>query len=146
MNSTKLRAGVLAAVILATGTFGLAGCAGDAGTTTGGANSSNSESSESGSKSDTSDVATDLETARQAIVDALAENPDWKQVMLAGDVKQPTQKYGLLVMPFVKSEAAKRVTGTVDIADGKYVIEAESAETGETWQIDQDGNITQASE
>jgi hypothetical protein len=63
--------------------------------------------------------------------------------MLAGDVKQPTQKYGLLVMPFVKSEAAKRVTGTVDIADGKYVIEAESAETGETWQIDQDGNITQ---
>jgi hypothetical protein len=66
--------------------------------------------------------------------------------MLAGDVKQPTQKYGLLVMPFVKSEAAKRVTGTVDIADGKYVIEAESAETGETWQIDQDGNITQASE
>lgn len=141
MNTTKLRAGVLAAVILTAGTFGLAGCAGDSGSTSG-----STSGSSSSSQSETSDVAADLETARQAIVDALAEDPNWTQVMLAGDVKQPTQKYGLLVMPFVKSEAAKRVTGTVDISDGKYVIEAESAETGETWQIDQDGNITQAAE
>lgn len=140
MNTSKLRAGALAAIILATGTFGLAGCAGDSGTTSG------SSSSSSSSQSETADVATDLETARQAIVDALAEDPNWTQVMLAGDVKQPTQKYGLLVMPFVKSDAAKHVTGTVNITDGKYVIEAESAETGDTWQIDQDGTITQVSE
>ncbi|MFK3677048.1 hypothetical protein ACI2IP_04920 [Microbacterium sp. NPDC090218] len=146
MNSKKLRAGALAAVILATGTFGLAGCAGDAGTTSGGSDSSSSSSDSGSSQSGTSDVATDLETARQAIVDALAEDPNWTQVMLAGDVKQPTQKYGLLVMPFVKSDAAERVTGTVNIADGKYVIEAVSAETGETWQIDQDGKIAQVSE
>jgi hypothetical protein len=140
MNTSTLRAGALAAIILATGTFGLAGCAGDSGTTSG------SSSSSSSSQSETADVATDLETARQAIEDALAEDPNWTQVMLAGDVKQPTQKYGLLVMPFVKSDAAKHVTGTVNITDGKYVIEAESAETGETWQIDQDGNITQVTE
>jgi hypothetical protein len=140
MNTSTLRAGALAAIILATGTFGLAGCSGDSGTTSG------SSSSSSSSQSETADVATDLETARQAIEDALAEDPNWTQVMLAGDVKQPTQKYGLLVMPFVKSDAAKHVTGTVNITDGKYVIEAESAETGETWQIDQDGNITQVTE
>lgn len=136
MNTNKLRAGVLAALILTSGTFGLAGCATDSAATPGG----------SQSEETTADVATDLEGARQAVMDALADNPDWKQVMLAGDVKSPTQKYGLLVMPFVKSDAAKRVTGTVEIDGGKYVIEAESAATGETWQIDQDGKITQVSE
>lgn len=136
MNTTKLRAGVLAALILTTGSFGLVGCATDSGATSG---SSQTEET-------TADVATDLETARQAVVDALADNPEMTQVMLAGDVQQPTQKYGLLVMPFVKSEAAEKVTGTVNITGGKYVIEAESAATGETWQIDQDGNVTQVSE
>lgn len=136
MNTTKLRAGVLAALILTSGAFGLAGCATDSGATPG-----TSQTAEA-----TADVATDLETARQAVVDALADYPDMTQVMLAGDVKQPTQKYGLLVMPFVKSEAADKVTGTVNIDGGKYVIEAESAATGETWQIDQDGTITPVSE
>lgn len=92
------------------------------------------------------DVAVDLQTARQAVEDALAEDPTWTQVMLAGDVTQPTQKYGLLVMPFVQSEAADRVTGTVEIDDGSYTIEAESAETGQTWQIDQDGAISEVTE
>lgn len=139
MNTNKLRAGVLAAVILTTGAFGLSGCATDSGATTGGSGSSQAEET-------TADVAADLETARQAVVDALAENPDLTQIMLAGDVKQPTQKYGLLVMPFVKSDAAEKVTGTVNVDGGKYIIEAESAATGETWQIDQDGKISQASE
>ncbi|MCT9821225.1 hypothetical protein N3K63_13150 [Microbacterium sp. W1N] len=142
MNSNKIRAGVLAAVLFGAGALGLAGCATDSANST----SSNGGSSNSSTQSETSDVAADLETARQAVEDALAENPDWTQVMLAGDVKQPTQKYGLLVMPFVKSDAADRVTGTVNISGGKYVIEAESAATGETWQIDQDGKISQVSE
>ena len=50
------------------------------------------------------------------------------------------------MVPFVPSDAASRVQGTVDIKDGKYTIEADSAETGETWQIDQDGTITPAGE
>lgn len=131
MNRNKIRAAVLATLIAGTGAFGLTACATDAGT--------------GSSQTDVADVdvATDLEGARQAVVDALADNPDWKQVMLAGDVKAPTEKYGLLVMPFVKSDAAKRVTGTVNIDGGKYIIEAESAATGDTWQIDQDGKISQ---
>ena len=134
MNTNKIRAAALALMIAGTGAFGLTACSSD-----GAASSSQTQTADV-------DVADDLQTARQAIVDAPADNPDWSQVMLAGDVKQPTEKYGMLVMPFVQSDAAKRVTGTVDISDGKYVIEAESAETGLTWQIDQDGNITEVAE
>jgi hypothetical protein len=134
MDTKKIRAAALALMIAGTGAFGLTACSSD-----GPATSSQTQTADV-------DVADDLQTARQAIADALAENPDWSQVMLAGDVKQPTEKYGMLVMPFVQSDAAKRVTGTVDISDGKYVIEAESVETGLTWQIDQDGNITEVAE
>jgi len=136
MNTHKLRAGALAALIAMTGTFGLTACAGDS---TGAGGSSQTQTDEV-------DVAEDLQTARQAVEDALAEDPNWTQVMLAGDVTQPTQKYGILVMPFVKSDAAAKVTGTVNIDGGKYVIEAESEASGETWQIDQDGNISQVAE
>ncbi|WP_425836887.1 hypothetical protein [Microbacterium sp. PA5] len=131
MNTNKMRAATLATLIFATGAFGLTACS-----TTPADNGSQTEVADV-------DVAADLQAARQAVVDALAEDPSWKQVMLAGDVQQPTEKYGLLVMPFVKSEAAERVTGTVNIDGGKYVIEAESAATGQTWQIDQDGNISE---
>lgn len=91
----------------------------------------------------TVDVATDLQTGRQAVLDALAKQ-DWPQVMLASDVTVPTMKYGLMVMPFAHTGAAKRVTGTVTINGGKFVIQAVSAATGQTWQIDQDGNISKA--
>jgi len=134
VNKNKINAAVLATLIAVTGAFGLSACSSD-----GNGGSSQVDVSEI-------DVAEDLQTARQAVEDALAEDPTWAQVMLAGDVKQPTEKYGLLVMPFVKSEAADRVTGTVTITDGKYVIEADSAATGQTWQIDQDGNITEVAE
>ncbi|RLK48124.1 hypothetical protein [Microbacterium telephonicum] len=142
MNSNKIRAGILAAVVFASGTFGLAGCASDTSANSG--SSTGSTSSEGSSvQSSESDVTTDLEAARQAVVDGLEAKPGSTQIMLAADVKQPTEKYGMLVMPFVKSDAAKRVTGTVNIDGTAYVIEAESAETGQTWQIDQDGNITE---
>ncbi|WP_062135767.1 hypothetical protein [Demequina aestuarii] len=137
MNTTKMRAGGLAVLIAATGAFGLTACGsdtdGDAGTDT--------EVSEQASV----DVATDLETAKAAVDEALADD-DWTQVMLASDVDSPTVKYGLMVMPFVASDAADRVTGTVDIDGGDYTIEAVSAATGETWQIDQSGEITQVTE
>jgi len=134
MNNTKIRAAALATLIALTGAFGLSAC------------SSDSAPDASQTQSTEVDVAEDLQAARQAVEDALAEDSSWTQVMLAGDVTQPTQKYGLLVMPFVKSEAAKRVTGTVTIDGGKYVIEAESAETGHVWQIDQDGTISEVAE
>jgi len=137
MKNDKLRAAGLALLIAATGTFGLTACSSD---------------DDSAASSDTVasvpadvDVATDLQTARQAVIDALADD-DWAQVMLASDVDGPTVKYGLMVMPFAPTDAAERVTGTVNIDGGKYVIEAVSAATGDTWQIDQDGTISQVSE
>jgi hypothetical protein len=55
-------------------------------------------------------------------------------------------KYGLLVVPYSYSDAASRVQGTITITDGKYTIDADSAATGDTWRIDQDGKITEVSE
>ncbi|MDN4479941.1 hypothetical protein [Demequina muriae] len=138
MNKNTMRAGGLAVLIAATGAFGLTACSsdaeGDAGTET------------EATEQTTVDVATDLENARAAVEEALAEDDSWTQVMLAGDVEAPTQKYGLLVMPFVASDAAESVTGTVNIDGGNYTIEAESAASGDTWQIDQDGEITPVTE
>ena len=135
MKTTKMRATGLAIVIAATGAFGLTACSED----------SAAPAESAGVEQSAVDVATDLETARQAVLDALADD-DWAQVMLASDVTEPTVKYGLMVMPFAPTEAAERVTGTVNIDGGKFVIEAVSAATGQTWQIDQDGNITEVTE
>jgi hypothetical protein len=132
-NNKVLTTG-LGLLIAVTGAFGLTACSGD----DAGAGSSE------GTEVDV-DVATDLQTARQAVLDALADD-DWAQVMLASDVEAPTVKYGLMVMPFVATDAAARVTGTVTIDGGNFAIEAESAATGQTWQIDQDGTITEVTE
>ncbi|MDE0573607.1 hypothetical protein ON058_09300 [Demequina sp. B12] len=136
MNTKKMRAGGLAVLIAATGAFGLTACSSDDG-----AAGTDTEVSQEAAV----DVATDLETAKAAVDEALAGD-DWAQVMLASDVDSPTVKYGLMVMPFVKTDAAERVTGTVNIDGGNYTIEAVSAATGQTWQIDQDGNISEAAE
>jgi len=126
----------LGLLVAFTGAFGLTAC-------------SSADGASGGDTADTAaagvDVAEDLQAARQAVLDALADD-DWAQVMLASDVEAPTVKYGLMVMPYVASEAAARVTGTVNVDGGSFVIEAESAATGETWQIDQDGAITQVTE
>ena len=136
MNTKTMRAGGLAVLIAATGAFGLTACSSDDG-----AAGTDTEVSQEAAV----DVATDLETAKAAVDEALA-GEDWAQVMLASDVDSPTVKYGLMVMPFVKTDAAERVTGTVNIDGGNYTIEAVSAATGQTWQIDQDGNISEAAE
>lgn len=91
------------------------------------------------------DVADDLNAAREAVAATLEADDSWKQIMLASDVDRPTEKYGMLVVPFIPSEAASRVQGTITIGDdGSYTIEADSAGTGDTWQIDQNGKITPA--
>lgn len=123
----------LGLTIALTGAAGLTGCS---------SSESKPAASSSAAQSE-ADVAADLTTARQAVLDALKDK-DWAQVMLASDVKEPTVKYGLMVMPFVKTDKAERVTGTVNIDGGKFVIEAVSAADGKTWQIDQDGTITEA--
>lgn len=129
-----------AALLLAGGlVFGAAACS---------SNNSGSDSTDKESGGDAvaacESVKVDLETARQAVEDALADDPSWAQVMLAPDVTGPTEKYGLLVMPFVASDAADRVQGTVEIKGGKYTIEADTTD-GVTCVIDQDSKITEAS-
>ena len=137
MKRTIITTG-LTALIALTGAFGLAAC------------SSGDDAASGGETAATTtqdiDVAEDLENARVAVADALAEDDSWNQIMLASDVKAPTVKYGLLVVPYSFSEAASRVQGTITITDGKYTIDADSAESGKTWQIDQDGTITPAGE
>lgn len=141
MKNTMKRTG-LGLLIAATATFGLTACGSDDDTTTGSSTSAAAEGAEAAADVD---VADDLETARTAVADALAEDDSWNQIMLASDVKAPTVKYGMLVVPFTPSDAASRVTGTVAIEDGAFVIEADSEATGQTWQIDQDGIITEKS-
>lgn len=126
----------LGLLVAFTGAFGLTACSSDDG--------GSADPAAETTATDV-DVAEDLQTARQAVLDALADD-DWAQVMLASDVDAPTVKYGLMVMPYVASDAAARVTGTVTIDGGNFVIEADSAATGDTWQIDQDGAITQVTE
>lgn len=133
MKQNKLLTTGLGLLVAVTGVFGLAACGDGSGA------SSEVQAADV-------DIAEDLENARTAVADALAEDDSWAQIMLASDVKAPTVKYGLLVVPFVPSEAASRVQGTVDIKDGKFTIEGDSAATGQTWQIDQDGKISEVSE
>lgn len=139
MKNTMKRTG-LGLLIAATATFGLTACGSDDDASAGSSTSAAADSAETAADVD---VADDLETARTAVVEALAEDDSWNQIMLASDVKAPTVKYGMLVVPFTPSEAASRVTGTVTIEDGAFVIEADSEATGQTWQIDQDGTITE---
>lgn len=135
MKRNKVLTTGLGLLITVTGVFGLTACGSDEG----------GSETPAASAAVEVDVKEDLENARTAVADALAEDSSWAQIMLASDVKAPTVKYGLLVVPYIASDAASRVQGTVAITDGKYTIEADSAATGQTWKIDQDGAITEVS-
>lgn len=136
MKTTKILTTGLGLLIALTGALGVTACSGDTGAGT---------AAQSSQATQNIDVAEDLENARQTVLEAL-EDDDWAQVMLASDVDAPTVKYGLLVMPYTYSEATERVQGTIEIDGGKFTIEADSAATGQTWKIDQDGTITEVTE
>lgn len=140
MKRNKVLTTGLGLLIAVSGAFGLAACGsgGSGGTET----PADTPAAEETTQEEV-DLAEDLQNARQAVADALAEDDSWAQIMLASDVQAPTVKYGLLVVPYVHSDAAARVQGTIAIDGGKFTIDAESAATGLTWRIDQDGNITE---
>jgi hypothetical protein len=138
VKRNKALTSALGIAVALTGVFGLTACGSDD-SGSGGSSAGEQAASES-------DIAEDLENARTAVADALAEDDSWAQIMLASDVTAPTVKYGLLVVPYTYSEAASRIQGTVNIDGGKYTIDGDSAETGQTWQIDQDGTITEKTE
>lgn len=142
MKHSILRAS-LALTLALTGTAGLAACSGssDSAATTQSAASETAQGEDAETKAD-------LELARQTILDTLADNPDLDQIYLASDVKKPTEKYGMLVVPYAYSDATEKLTTSiVKIEEGpKFIIGAVAAESQKTWEIDQDGTITEKTE
>ncbi|MDR1354812.1 MAG: hypothetical protein LBJ43_00810 [Propionibacteriaceae bacterium] len=87
----------------------------------------------------------DMKDAVKIINDMVAQQPGMTQIMLASDVEQPTQKYGMWVMPYYPSDAIKKFTMTVPIKNGsEFFVTCISAATDKTWQMDQDGKMTEA--
>lgn len=142
MKTSILRIG-LAATLAVTLGAGLGACSSDSSSSDAATTQSASAEAADGEDAETK---ADLELARQTILDTLADNPDLDQIYLASDVKKPTEKYGMLVVPYAYSEATEKLTTSiVKIESGpKFVIGAVAAESQKTWEIDQDGNITEA--
>lgn len=140
MKNSILRVG-LAAMVTVSAIFGLAACGSDAGSST-----SSSSGAAASAEAPAADAGTraDLELARQTILDTLKERGDLPEIYLAPDVKKPESKYGMLVVPYVHSDATEKLTTSiVKIENGKFKIGAISAESGKEYSIDQDGQITE---
>lgn len=138
MRNKFIRIG-LGAVMLASAAFGVTACGGNAETPS----STSSESAPATAGEESAEFVADLEAGVKLINEKLAEDSAMTQIMLASDVDQPTQKYGMWVMPYHPSEAVEKFMSTVQIDGGKFVVTATSAETGKEWQMDQDGALTE---
>ncbi|MCD4549523.1 hypothetical protein [Schaalia sp. lx-260] len=135
MKNSLLRITLAASLVVTMG-IGLAACS----------SSSSTQSGASASAASGEDSATkaDLEKALQTVKDTLASKPELTQIYLANDVDKPTEKYGMLVVPYAYSDATEKLTTSiVEINGGKYVIGAVAKESQKTWQIDQDGKISE---
>ncbi len=150
MTRTILRTGM--AALLALGlTTGLAACGGSDDGASGTA--SQSESADGGSAADAGDTGEsaefvqDLQDGVDLINDKIAEQAGMTQIMLASDVDQATQKYGMWVLPYYPSDAVKKYTMQIQIENGTdFVVTAISAATDKTWEMDQDGTMTEKTE
>ncbi len=145
MNNKLIRTGV--AVAFATvAALGFAACSGDDAP----APETSTSSSDAEQNTDQSDAeeseafVADLTEGVKIINDQLQEIGAATQIMLASDVEQPTQKYGMWVMPYYPSDAVEKYISTIQVDDGKFVVTATSAQTGKQWQMDQDGNLSEA--
>ncbi len=146
MKNTILRAG-FAMTVAVTAAFGLSACgSSDNGSSSSGA-AATSQAAEEAPANDSGEseaFVADLEAGVQLINDQIAQESGMTQVMLASDVDQPTQKYGMWVLPYKPSEAVEKFTKQIQIEDGtKFVVTAVSAETGKSWNMDQDGNLAE---
>lgn len=133
----------LAAVISVSAAFGLAAC-GDSGS--GDSPKPESSSSQEQNAEESEAFVTDMKEAVKIVADQLAESPGATQIMLASDVDNPTQKYGMWVMPYYPSEAVEKYISTIQVDGDKFYVTATSAETGKVWEMDQDGKLTEATE
>lgn len=147
MKNNILRAGFVMAVA-ATAAFGLSACGSS---DNGGSSSeatSTSQAADDSQKNDSGEseaFVKDLQDGVQLISDQIAQESGMTQVMLASDVDKPTQKYGMWVLPYKPSGAVEKFTKQIQIEDGtKFVVTAVSAESGKSWNMNQDGNMTEA--
>lgn len=146
----KLAQASLALALAATAAFGLAGCGSSGDNAPSGSDSGSSQPADGGDEAPAGEseaFVQDLQDGVDMINDKIAEEAGMTQIMLASDVDQPTQKYGMWVLPYYPSDAVEKFTKQIQIDGGtKFVVTAVSAETGKTWTMDQDGNMTEAGE
>lgn len=123
--------------------LGLAACGGDSGETT--TDNGAAETSEEAPAGESEEFVADLNDAVTIINDQIAVvDGAMQQIMLASDVDQPTQKYGMWVMPFYPSEATEKFISTIQITDGTdFVVTLTSAATGAEWTMDQSGTMAE---
>ncbi len=145
--NTKLGRKGLAIVFSAAAIFGLTAC-GDADENTG---SDQNQSQDAGDGAETDaeesqEFIDDMTEGVDIVLGQLEEEPDMTQIMLASDVDKPTQKYGMWVMPYYPSDAVEEYMSTIQVEDGNFHVTATSAETGQQWEMDQDGNMTEAAD
>ncbi len=147
MKNNILRAGFVMAVAVTAG-FGLSACGSSDDGSSSSEGTSTSQAADDSQKNDSGEseaFVADLQDGVKLINDQIAEEADMTQIMLASDVDQPTQKYGMWVLPYKPSDAVEKFTKQIQIEDGtKFVVTAVSAESGKTWNMDQDGNMTEA--
>lgn len=145
---TKLVRSLLTVAVATGATFGLTACSSDEPAPSQGGDTNTSQGEEvedTTDKAESAEFIADMEEGVQIINDMIAENPDMTQIMLASDVEQPTQKYGLWVMPYYPSDAVQKYTMSIQIENGTdFYVTAISAETGKTWEMDQAGNMREA--
>ncbi|WP_156759444.1 hypothetical protein [Microbacterium karelineae] len=133
MKDTLTRFGLVTA-LAAVGAFGLAGCGSSDGAEGG------------GSSEESAEFVADLQAGVDIVNEQIeAVDDPMDQIMLASDVEDPTQKYGMWVMPYYPSDATAEYISTVQIENGTdFQVTATSAETGAEWNMDQDGEMTAA--
>lgn len=143
----KLTRTALAAAFSAAAIFGLAACGADDADTGSEQNQSQQADNGAGTNAEESqEFIDDLKAGVSIIQEQLEEHEGLTQIMLASDVEKATQKYGMWVMPYYPSESVEKYISTIQIDDGKFHVTATSAETGKVWEMDQDGNMTEAAE
>ena len=147
MKNNILRAGFVMAVAV-TATFGLSACGSSDNGSSSSEATSTSQAADDSQKSDSGEseaFVKDLQDGVKLVNDQIAQESGMTQIMLASDVDQPTQKYGMWVLPYKPSEAVEKFTKQIQIEEGtKFVVTAVSAESGKTWNMDQDGTMVEA--
>jgi hypothetical protein len=90
-------------------------------------------------------VETDLRDAAAVVDEAMADYPNAASVVLSPTADERTFVYGAVEVPFTPSDATEDLTSSVTVSEGKYTISGTSADSGTTYTIDQDGEISEES-